>query len=190
LTEDFHLPTYTYGRNDSSSSVILSFIPRFWETNINEAYEASKKGKKIPFDQKETRGEYIFFIDRGSSMKEVQMEKARETLIFLLSSLPYDSFFNIVSLGTTFKKMYEESPSNTKKKVEEAIDVINKMTANLGELYLNEPFEMLLNEEHIKGYPKHIIFLNNGSSEVSDFIMRLIQSKRKYCRVHSITFGR
>jgi hypothetical protein len=52
MTEDYHLPTYTYGRQDLSASVVLSFIPKFWESDLIESYEASKDGKKIPFDHK------------------------------------------------------------------------------------------------------------------------------------------
>ena len=40
-TEDFHLPSYVLGKTDCSSTVMLSFIPRFCSLDINDAYKAS-----------------------------------------------------------------------------------------------------------------------------------------------------
>lgn len=40
-TEDFHLPSYAIGNTDSSSTVMLSFIPKFCTLDITDAYRAS-----------------------------------------------------------------------------------------------------------------------------------------------------
>ena len=40
-TEDFHLPGYVLGKTDASSTVMLSFIPKFCTLNLNDAYKAS-----------------------------------------------------------------------------------------------------------------------------------------------------
>jgi hypothetical protein len=40
-TEDFQMPSYVLGGNDFSSTVALSFIPKFCSLNLDDAYRAS-----------------------------------------------------------------------------------------------------------------------------------------------------
>lgn len=41
-TEDAHLPSYTLGRTDASSTAVLSFIPKFCDLSMDDAYKAAK----------------------------------------------------------------------------------------------------------------------------------------------------
>ena len=45
-TEDFHLPSYVLGNTDTSSTVMLSFIPKFCTLNLTDAYKAEVANKK------------------------------------------------------------------------------------------------------------------------------------------------
>lgn len=56
---------------------MLSFIPKFCELKIDDAYKAAVKGKKIETDMDKARGEYIFLLDRSGSMDGVRMQKAK-----------------------------------------------------------------------------------------------------------------
>lgn len=68
-TEDFHLPSYVLGNTDTSSTVMLSFIPKFCTLNLTDAYKAEVANKKeYDVDMATARGDYIFFIDRSGSM--------------------------------------------------------------------------------------------------------------------------
>ncbi len=42
-------------------------------------------------------------------MQGTRMEKAKQALIIFLKSLPADSYFNIISFGSRYEKMYSES---------------------------------------------------------------------------------
>lgn len=46
-TENFELPSSVLGRSDAGSTVMLSFIPKFCNLSINDAYKASLNGEKI-----------------------------------------------------------------------------------------------------------------------------------------------
>ena len=46
-TEKFHLPSYVLGKTDTSSTVMLSFIPKFCTLDINDAYKASIANKSF-----------------------------------------------------------------------------------------------------------------------------------------------
>lgn len=40
-TEDFYLPSYVLGTTDTSTTVMLSFIPKFCNMELGDAYKAS-----------------------------------------------------------------------------------------------------------------------------------------------------
>jgi hypothetical protein len=44
-TEDYHLPSYVLSRSDAGSSAMLSFIPKFCELSLDDAYKASVEGR-------------------------------------------------------------------------------------------------------------------------------------------------
>jgi len=54
-----------------------------------------------------TFAEYIFVIDRSGSMSGTRMEKAKNSLIFFLKSLPPNCSFNILSFGSTYDSMFK-----------------------------------------------------------------------------------
>ena len=49
-TENFQLPSYVFGRTDSGSTAMLSFIPKFCELSIDDAYKAAVAGKGFQTD--------------------------------------------------------------------------------------------------------------------------------------------
>lgn len=55
------------------------------------------------------KAEYVFLLDRSGSMGGDRIKKAIESLIIFLKSLPEDSYFNVISFGHYFDKLYEDS---------------------------------------------------------------------------------
>ena len=54
-TENFHLPNFVLGRTDASSSAMLSFIPKFCDLSLDDAYKASIEGRKVEMEIDKTK---------------------------------------------------------------------------------------------------------------------------------------
>ena len=188
-TEDFHLPSYVLGKTDVSSTVMLSFIPKFCTMDINDAYKASVANKSFETEIDSAKGDYVFLLDRSGSMGGSRIQKAKEALIMFLKSLPPDSYFNVISFGSSREKMFQKSQKYTSSSLEKAIKAINPMGANLGGTEIYYPLSEVLEEQVQKGYPKHVFLLTDGGVSNTEGVLRLIKQKTKYCRVHSIGIG-
>lgn len=53
-------------------------------------------------------------------------------MVLFLKSLPEDSYFNVISFGSSSQKMFDKSAQNNAARIDQAIKDIEKMDANLG----------------------------------------------------------
>ena len=168
---------------------MLSFIPKFCTMDINDAYKASIANKSFETEIDTAKGDYVFLLDRSGSMGGTRIQKAKEALVMFLKSLPPDSYFNVISFGSSREKMFPKSQKYTSTSLEKAIKAINPMGANLGGTEIYHPLSEVLEEPVQKGYPKHVFLLTDGGVSNTEGVLRLIKQKTKYCRVHSIGIG-
>lgn len=111
---------------------MLSFIPKFCSLNVNDAYKASIEGKTFEGDMDSAKGEYIFLLDRSGSMGGKRIEKAKEALVLFIKSLPKDSFFNVVSFGSKYVRLFNENQRYDNKTIESAVGTVKQMSADFG----------------------------------------------------------
>ena len=71
------MPSYVLGSTDISSTVMLSFIPKFCNMDVNDAYKASITNKSYETDMEAAKGDYIFLLDRSGSMGGTRIKQAR-----------------------------------------------------------------------------------------------------------------
>jgi hypothetical protein len=143
-TEDFALPSYTLGRTDAGSSVMVSFIPKFCTLDLKDAELAAANAEGFETDMDAVKGEYIFVLDRSGSMSGKPIEKAKEALILFLKSLPIDTYFQIVSFGDGYQDMFSRSQKNSNESVAEALVKIAPISADMGGTEIYAPLERIL----------------------------------------------
>lgn len=94
--------------------------------------EEEDKLSKYPCD-------YVFLLDRSGSMNGPKITLAKQALVIILKSLPEGSTFNIVSFGSEFEKMFEESIPVTYENIQKAIGLSKSFQADMGGTELLTP---------------------------------------------------
>ncbi|KAL4496551.1 hypothetical protein ABPG72_015912 [Tetrahymena utriculariae] len=187
-------------------SAMVSFIPNFNEDITQEIDDtiraAISNGDDIfsdEFQQKlnqelidhlnSSRSEFIFLLDRSGSMSGQPIRRACEALTLFLKSLPNDSYFNVVSFGSSFVKLFPSSTQYTSESLEKAIQVINNYDADLGGTDIYKPLNSVFVQDKISGYNKQIFLLTDGEVDSAQYVIKLIKKNNKFTRTHSIGFG-
>ncbi|KAM7337773.1 hypothetical protein ACRRTK_003892 [Alexandromys fortis] len=120
-------------------------------------------------------GEFVFLMDRSGSMEspmnnqkdsQLRIEAAKETLLLLLKSLPMGCYFNIYGFGSSFEKFFPESVKYTQETMEEAVERVKDLEANLGGTEILKPLRKIYKAPSIPGHPLQLFVFTDG--EVSD----------------------
>ncbi|EAR96606.2 von willebrand factor type A domain protein (macronuclear) [Tetrahymena thermophila SB210] len=187
-------------------SAMISFIPNFNEEITQEIDDtiraAISNGDDIFSDEYQqklnqelidhlnsSRSEFIFILDRSGSMRGQPIRRACEAIILFLKSLPNDSYFNVISFGSSFEKLFPFSTKYTSESLEKAVQIINNYDSDLGGTEIYNPLHNVFIMKRISGYNRQIFLLTDGEVDSSEQVIELIKKNNKYNRVHSIGFG-
>ena len=117
--ENIHRPAVRIGQMPSTFpeleypySAFITFFPGFDLTLIDNKI----KGARI---------EFFFLVDRSGSMNGNRMEMTKSALLELMEKLPADSYFNIVSFGSSFEAMFSKSVNYNEENKNSAKNKIN-----------------------------------------------------------------
>lgn len=75
--------------------------------------------------------ELVVIIDRSGSMSGSRIECVKETLHLILHSLPAGCYFNFVSFGSSFSKLWPSSRVYSEATLQEAENYVNTMKADM-----------------------------------------------------------
>lgn len=82
-------------------------------------------------------------------MNKARMDKAKQALTTFINKLPPDSFFNVISFGSTYDKMYSRSVRYDAGIVRSTLASIQRMSANYGGNEVYYALEAALTERSI-----------------------------------------
>ncbi|KAL4495495.1 hypothetical protein ABPG72_020236 [Tetrahymena utriculariae] len=159
------------------------------EDFVNEQFE-DKVNEELIDHLKSSKSEYIFLLDRSGSMRGKPISKALEALQLFLQSLPPNSYFNIISFGSSFRKLYERSQKYDSQTLKFACNKIKDYDADLGGTDILTPLNnIFLNSQKIKGYNRQIFVLTDGAVQNRVAVIKQIKKNNTRNRVHFIGFG-
>ncbi|CAD8214664.1 unnamed protein product [Paramecium octaurelia] len=170
----------------------LTFIPKFNEVSLDDAYSQYLDGLNIADNQKIKRGNYLFIIDRSGSMSGSRIRKAKEALILFLKSLPQDSEFNVISFGSQFKTLWKDSKTYSQGSLETAINHVQNMDANLGGTCIIEPLkEMVYNKNYgiSKNTTLNVFLLTDGEDDADPIIDLVQKNNLAQTRIYTLGIG-
>lgn len=110
-------------------------------------------------------------------------------MVLFIKSLPKDSYFNVVSFGDTFERMFKESEKYTNSSVKNALKAIGKMKADMQGTAIYQPLKDELLRKPKKDYSKHIFLLTDGEVGNTHSVISLVQQNTSNSRVHTIGIG-
>ena len=200
-------------RTENMNKPILyyQYNPELKETaySINFVY-TSKNLKEIPIPEKpdddntisyiskyedniinETPGLFIFLIDQSGSMKGNPIKLVKQALLLFIQSLPANSYFQLIGFGSKFKKYNEEPVIYNKENVENIINIINNLKANLGSTNISLPLNEIYEDDNYSkiNLSKNIFLLTDGKVDDSEHCINIITTNSSKFRIHSIGIG-
>ncbi|KAL7977319.1 hypothetical protein Chor_009268, partial [Crotalus horridus] len=119
---------------------------------------AAKAGQHVP-------GEFIFLLDRSGSMDTIvgassgslsRIESAKETLIFLLKSLPLGCYFNIYGFGSTYDSFYPQSVKYTQQTMDTSVQRVKELCCDLGGTEIVKPLKAIYSQPCLEEHPRQI----------------------------------
>ncbi|XP_070255819.1 von Willebrand factor A domain-containing protein 5A [Myotis yumanensis] len=153
----------------------------------------------IPEAQSPTAcGEFVFLMDRSESMhcpmnnqdpSQMRIQAAKETLIWLLKSLPIGCYFNIFGFGTFFESFFPESVKYTQDTMEQALKRVKSMDADLGGTEILEPLKAIYSRTSIPGHPLQLFVFTDGEVNDTFSVIREVKSNGQRHRCFSFGIG-
>uniref|UniRef100_A0A670YSM5 von Willebrand factor A domain containing 5A n=1 Tax=Pseudonaja textilis TaxID=8673 RepID=A0A670YSM5_PSETE len=116
-------------------------------------------------------GELIFLLDRSGSMNTTmdnscgsptRIQSAKETLIFLLKSLPLGCYFNIYGFGSTYESFYPQSVEYTQESMSTSVQCVKELDCDLGGTEIIKPLKAIYSQPYLEGHPRQIFLFTDG----------------------------
>ena len=187
-----NVPTCIVQKLENKFAAMMSFIPFAPGVSLNDA---------------EGTGEFIFVLDRSGSMNGDSIELAKKAAILFLQSLPNGSYFNIVSFGSSFTKMYSSSQQNTSKITSKTIQQLENFEADMGGTDIFAPLTSIFSDSPCLDPPvnklskyffgagssrecaRSIFLLTDGQVSNNNEVIKLIKENAKNSRVYGFGIG-
>lgn len=135
-----------------------------------------------------SNSEIIFILDRSGSMAGSRMNQAKNALQLFLRSLNENIYFNIVSFGDTYRKLFPTSKLYSQSTLNTAKSEVDKFDADLGGTNILDPLTDVLRTPFVNDRcPRQLFIVTDG--EVSN-TRKVLATIRKYSlNTRIFTFG-
>ncbi|XP_026539990.1 von Willebrand factor A domain-containing protein 5A-like [Notechis scutatus] len=151
----------------------------------------AKAGQCVP-------GEFIFLLDRSGSMgtfigyslgSQSRIESAKETLIFLLKSLPLGCYFNIYGFGSTYDSFYPQSVKYTQETMDTSVQRVKELDCDLGGTEIVKPLKAIYSQPCFEGHPRQIFVFTDGEVSNTNEVIAEVRRNSHFHRCFSFGIG-
>ena len=137
-------------------------------------------------------GLFIFLIDQSGSMSRNSINIVKNTLLLFIQSLPKQSYFQLIGFGSNFKKYNEEPVIYSNDNVNNIINIINKLEADMGVTDISSPLREIYkcDEAYSKfNLSNNIFILTDGEVDDRKECIDILRYNSNKLRIHSIGIG-
>ena len=174
-----------------------AFEPRMWIEQNEKGSYAGMLSFCPNFQFQKDGGEYLFLIDRSSSMK-VCIKEVKKVLRYFLLNLPNNSTFNIVEYGSSVKWLFQEPiSSSNQSNLEFALEYIKSIKPNFGGSDLWAAIKPIyqigacskFGNGGIPSNLRNIFLFSDGQVTNESYVLKLIKENISHTRLFALGFG-
>ncbi|GAM20152.1 hypothetical protein SAMD00019534_033270 [Acytostelium subglobosum LB1] len=190
--EDPHVPCgFIEQDSEGSRALMIVFYPKLNEKeapkkSFAEAIADASKPVVTPRNKQEM--ELIFLVDCSESMVGYNIKHAKSSLYLFAGSLEQGTYFNIISFGSKFHKLFPQSVQYSEKHLEEAKKYIHTLKAESGETNLLAPLQDIY-KTPATTRPRKIFLLTDGRVTDIGQIVDLVRENANTTSVFPIGMG-
>jgi len=141
--------------------------------------------------ENDTPGLFIFLIDQSGSMSGKSINLVKQALLLFIQSLPPKSYFQLIGFGSNFKYYNETPVEYNKDNVENIINVINNLKADMGGTNISTPLKDIFSSKNYDNInlAKNIFLLTDGQVHDREECINSISANNSRFRIQSIGIG-
>lgn len=173
---------------------LVQFIPEFYDWNLDDKGNMIETGAQFDKDNYDflmstTVAEFIFVLDRSGSMSDKRIENAKKALEAFLKSLPGGSFFNIISFGSSYSKLYPSSMKTTEENIQNAINTVKTFNADMGGTEIYTAVKAATDLKPLERTQRIIFLLTDGSIGNTEYFLKNVKNTFFYNEARMFTIG-
>ncbi|XP_011538993.1 von Willebrand factor A domain-containing protein 5B1 isoform X4 [Homo sapiens] len=138
---------------------------------------------------RKAHGEFIFLIDRSSSMSGISMHRVKDAMLVALKSLMPACLFNIIGFGSTFKSLFPSSQTYSEDSLAMACDDIQRMKADMGGTNILSPLKWVIRQPVHRGHPRLLFVITDGAVNNTGKVLELVRNHAFSTRCYSFGIG-
>ncbi|XP_054547368.1 von Willebrand factor A domain-containing protein 5B1 isoform X2 [Talpa occidentalis] len=138
---------------------------------------------------RKTQGEFIFLIDRSSSMNGTNIHHVKDAMLVALKSLMPVCLFNIIGFGSTFKALFPSSQTYSEESLALACDNIQRMRADMGGTNILSPLKWIIRQPVHPGHPRLLFLITDGAVNNTGKVLELVRNHAFSTRCYSFGIG-
>ncbi|XP_021118618.1 von Willebrand factor A domain-containing protein 5B1 isoform X2 [Heterocephalus glaber] len=138
---------------------------------------------------RKTHGEFIFLIDRSSSMSGTSIHHVKDAMLVALKSLMPTCLFNVIGFGSTFKTLFPSSQTYNEESLAMACDNIQRIRADMGGTNIFSPLKWIVRQPVHQGHPRLLFLITAGAISNTGKVLELLRNHAFSTRCYSFGIG-